>query len=255
MLSSLKTLADLLREVRSGSLWFAILFWLVFADAYLLWRFERSLPAVVQADPSVLVAAAGAGWMGELCIAVGSAAAAWFYLLPLVLVPLWRWGLFVVSLRVPEWLAAERRWPDARSGWVLLEATRRRAVLGNNPLLLAACGQRVVDARARSGRLGCVLGMLLFGALAAWLAGGATGPSLLGAGAARFEALPGWLMFLASAALVPGGMYLGSVLTDQGADFDHCIHLPELIELPDVLPKPPAYRAGRTSGPPDAPRP
>ncbi|GEM_PF-6358099 len=226
MITPLKTLLELLREVRSGSTWLAIVLALAFADLYAIAHFEHSLVVVVQADPARLMPALGSRWLAELIWAVSAAAITWFYVLAMVLVPLWHWLLYIARLHLPGWLTS-RAWPRSDGGWHWVDAVRRCAIAEGNALLLGICEERRLRARTRDRRLTCVLGSLIFMLAAACLATDATGPSLLGAATDAFGHLPKFAAFVSYFMLFPGAAYVLAVLFEHGVEYDDRVYLPE----------------------------
>jgi hypothetical protein len=144
-----KSLLDFVREMRSGDTWLLIVLAITFVDLYCILHFERSLVAVLHLDPAQLVGWMRPRWLAEAAQLLVAAVAVWFYLLPLVLVPLWRWLNYLSRVHGPEWLPSKEL-PRLRDGWKYLPSVRRQAIRENNPLLLAACEERLSVDRART---------------------------------------------------------------------------------------------------------
>lgn len=227
MLSFVKTLFDLPREVRSASTWLVLLLALFWADAYCIGRFERSLVSLLQVEPAQILAIVGPRWLAETLWATIAAVATWFYVLPTVVVPLWRWSLFIVRRWLPDWMLDET-WPSQDQGWHQVRKMRRRAIAEKNSLLLAACEERRSVAEHREQGLRCVLGILIF-ATTAWLAANdATGASLLGKCFDRVARLH-WLWSIPlTPVTMPALALTWAVLVDRGQQFDDYICLPDM---------------------------
>jgi hypothetical protein len=221
-----KSLLDFVREMRSGDTWLVVMLAIAFGDLYCIVHFERSLVALLSLDPSRLVGWLGPRWHAEAAQLLATAVAVWFYLLPLVLVPFWRWLNYLFWVHRPEWLQGKEL-PKLRDGWKYLPSARRQAIRENNPLLLAACEERLAVDRARTFRLSCVLGALLFALTAAACSTESSGTILLGAALTWFLQLSAWSAFCVVLTAPSGLAGMLAVLLERGNERDDYIFLPD----------------------------
>lgn len=224
MLDILKKLLDLPSEARLGSTWLVVLTVVLGVDAYAIARLDQSLLTLLRQSPELMAAAFQGHWPIELFFALTAAVVTWFYLLPLVVVPIWSWLVDRTRAFMPEWLEPFV-WPERSKGWQRLTTVRLQAIEQNNALLLSACDERARAARSREMVLRCVLGVFLFTTVAGVSASDASGPSLLGG-------LVEWVMTLsplwhgiAFIVALPAFALVWAVLVERGAHLDGYIQL------------------------------
>lgn len=227
MLETFKELVKSLTAARLPTGWLLLLPSAAFLDLYGIAHFHRSLLTFLQGDPQSMSAVFGSRWIAEVSLVACVAATAWFYLLPLVVVPLWRAIVFLVKSKLPEWVV-ERARPSVRDGFLLVRWARDKAITSNNPLLLAECERKKASARQREFLIASLLGFLLFSLGAAFAADNVSGSSLFGVMTDELHERAGLTVIVVLLAM-PGLALAWSVLMDGGLEQDSYIHLPDLV--------------------------
>ena len=219
----LKSWIELVRDFRSGQFWWSLAVLVTFADWYLLVRFDTGVLGWMETVPALAEVQFSGSRAAEVLYFATVAALSWFYLLPVLVVPLWKKVMFEVNWRLS---ADYRDSPSRKAGWRYLPGVKQWAALVGNPVLYAYCEARRREIAERSHQLTCALGIALFSFLAVF-ADVKGGSSLAGMAMAAWRALAeGWQFVLVVAAL-PGGIFLGIILSARWERFDPYIQLPD----------------------------
>ena len=219
----LKSWFDLLREVRSGQFWWSLALLACFADWYLLVRFDTGLIGWIHSLPAFAEMSFRGYSVSEGLHFAGAVALTWFYLLPLVVVPLWKRAMFELN-----WFLFDdyRNSPKRKGGWRLLSTIQATAALSANSVLYDHCLNRAQEIAERRHQLTCLLGIALFCALAMFA--DVSGESSLAGGAiSSWMALPTGMQLVVFLISMPAIAVLVIIANDQNARFDHYIRLPE----------------------------
>lgn len=221
-----KSWFEILRDFHSGKFWWSLALLACFADCYLILFFNVGLVAWIRALPAF----SEVSFTGSVALAIACfttlAALAWFYLLPLVIVPLWQKAMFELNWRLST---DYRHSPMEKAGWRWLPSIQREAAIAGNALLLEYCKERDRVVAERKHQLTCLLGIAFFGVLA--LCADATGARSLPA--LMLNAWSGFssgLQFLLLLLAMPGIMVVGIIVGDEDAKFSRYIYLPEYGE-------------------------
>lgn len=217
----LKSWLELIRDLRSGLFWWALALLASFADCYLLMRFDTGLLVWLNEVPKVFEVDVTGPRLLEAAGFVVAANLVWFYLLPLVVVPLWRKSMFELNWRLPS---DYRLSPSRKDGWHWLPAVQRKAAIEGNAVLFAYCEARQKEVVWRRHLLSCVLGSLFFGFLA-MLLDVTDGSSLIGTAISAWYGLSiGWQSALFATSM-PGAAVLWLIISEQKAYYDPYIFL------------------------------
>jgi hypothetical protein len=218
-----KSWVDLIRELNSSQLWLTLAFGACFADWWLLMRFDTGLLGLLGSDKNFFISRLGAHWPLELAYFAVAIGLAWFYLMPMVIVPIWRKLVFEFRWR---WAADDQAYPSEKNGWYWLPHVMRSAAVDGNSVLHELCKARQREISLRRHQLTCVLGMLLFGILAVFF-DSAGGNSLLAEVGKAWDGLTKIRQLLLIVVSAPGAFVLFIIVGESSADYDVYIHLPE----------------------------
>lgn len=218
-----KSWLELVRDFRSGQFWWSLALLINFADWYFLVRFDTGVHGWMETLPALSEMQFTGARVAEVAYFVAAAAASWFYLLPLLVVPLWQKAMFELNWRLsPDY----RNSPSRKAGWRWLPGVQQKAALAGNAVLYAHCTARQTEIAERRHQLTCLLGIVFFGFLAA--CSDATGiSSLTGVAIVAWQGLAGGWQFLLAVASIPGVMALGIIISARWARSDPYIQLQE----------------------------
>lgn len=219
----LKSWLDLLRDVRSGQFWWSLALLACFADWYLLVRFDAGLIDWINSSPAFTKMPNSGISITEVLYFAGAVALTWFYLLRLVIVPLWKKAMFELN-----WFLFNdyRNLPMQKNGWRLLSTTMERAALSANAVLYDHCQTRIREIAEHRHQLTCLLGIVLFCSLAMFCEAPGEN-SLAGLALRAWLALPKSKQLLLLVISMPAIAVLGVIASDQNDKFEPYIHLPE----------------------------
>lgn len=229
MLAFLKSVIELAREADSaGSRWTAValLFWI---DAYTARRLGVSLVSLVELSFQPLSVLPASRWAAEGFYISLAFAAVWFYLMPSVVVPLWRWLTFNLRLKFPGLLGESALYARSK-GWRVVRSLRVEAARENNGLVFALCEERIRFGKAREHRLACVLLASTCAAMGYFGSSDASGPALAEWFVSLLAAQPRVIQPLLFFALMPGVAYIATVLLDSDAGAELVINLGDTLK-------------------------
>lgn len=220
---SFKSWVELIRDVRSGQFWWSLALLVSFADLYLVVRFETGLLGWMNTVPGFFEIQFTGAKVTEVLYFIALVALAWFYLLRVLVVPLWQKAMFELNWRLS---IDYRRLPSRHAGWRYLSDVKRRAAVNGNAVLYAHCTARQREIDELRHQLTCALGIVLFSLMAA-MADTNGGCSLGGAAMVAWQTSAKVWQFVLMIAALPGGMLLCTILLAEWECLAHCIKMPD----------------------------
>lgn len=225
MTALLEKLLDLPREMRLATTWLVLATLAVFADAYAISRFDRSLLFLLKQSDELLAMPYRMGFLlPEGFYALSAVVIAWFFVLPTVTL-VWQQVLFEIRIRLPFRRNRERAYPLSSDGWLWTGFARIRAIEEDNTLLYQACEARIAEDKSKDLQMRCILASVLVSLWAFIQSTPQSGPCLVQAFLAWANGLSSGHQTLLLLLGVPAIWMMLAVLAGEGREFDGYIRL------------------------------
>ncbi len=225
MIDIFNKIFELIKEAKGGSSWLFVLLAATFVDTYVIACFDRSLADFITAPQTFLVTIQGRE-LAEISLFVIMFVVTWFYLIPGVCVPFWRWLVIYVSSKIK---ITQFNWPTVERGFIPLGWAERRAITQDNSLLFQLCVQRREAAHRRDSLLAYMLGIIIFSSVA-WIISPPESTCLLYLLEQFFSSRNKFLQMLICIASLPAIGITMHVLFYNVSDDDDYMYLPELAD-------------------------